>query len=481
MKWWRLRAKIHSSWYLVIISASFTGGVALTLLVRVAWWLGVMGLVFVVCALWVRSLWCVPLAFMGSLVLGMGYGSAHATARGIYSSLIGKTVQITAKIKEDPSKTASGSTSLQLDSCTIDAESYPGTILITTRAPTGAKRGETVVVRGKVSEGFGNFPITISQAQIVSIRGSPTDDIGRFVRDWFAEKVRLVIPEPQASLGIGFLTGQKSALPDDLSDALKIAGLTHVVVASGYNLTVLVHLARRLFVKISKYLSMVLSSAMIIAFMAMTGLSPSMTRAGLVSGLSLASWYYGRTVHPFIVLPFAAALTVVFNPSYVWGDVGWQLSFAAFASVMIVAPLLQRYFFGETEPGAFRQVLGETVAAHLVTLPIITISFGTISNVAIVANLLVVPFVPLAMLLTFVCGVWSIAGIGASWLVAAPTTWLLGYMTNVTEFVSGVSWAQSTVQLQLWVWGVYGALLCAGCVWMWRVTHYNFSGARSEV
>jgi len=44
----------------------------------------------------------------------------------------------------------------------------------------------------------------------------------------------------------------------------------------------------------------------------------------------------------------------------VWGDIGWQLSCTAFAVVMIVGPLLQRYFFGEKEPGLLRGILGET-------------------------------------------------------------------------------------------------------------------------
>ena len=215
---------------------------------------------------------------------------------------------------------------------------------------------------------------------------------------------------------------------------------------------------------------------MITLFMAITGLSPSMTRAGLVSSISLMAWYYGHRLHPFILLPFAAAITTLLNPSYVWGDLGWQLSFAAFAGVMIIAPLLQRYFFGEKEPGVFRQILGETIAAHLVTIPIIALSFGTISHVAIIANVLVVPLVPLAMLLTFICGVWAIIGLGLSFVIALPTTWLLGYMIQVATFVSELSWAQTSLTLAGWLWLGYAVILVGACLWMWRATKLNFSG-----
>ncbi len=73
-------------------------------------------------------------------------------------------------------------------------------------------------------------------------------------------------------------------------------------------------------------------------------MSPSMSRAGLVAGLSLLAWYYGRRIHPLVLLPLAMAITVMVQPSYAWGDLGWQLSFAAFAGVLIGAPLIQAYF-----------------------------------------------------------------------------------------------------------------------------------------
>jgi len=420
-----------------------------------------------------------PLLACVGLCIGLGYGSAALGERDAYTLYIGNLVQLTGKVKEDPSRNSSG-LSLQLDTVVIEGESMPGSALVSLTG-TDIKRGDIVTVQSLLKPGFGSFPASMSRATIVSIVRPVPGDIGRVVRDWFADKIRANIAEPQASLGIGFLTGQKSALPDNLSDALKVAGLTHIVVASGYNLTILVRMARRLFVRFSKYLSAVSSGVMITMFMAVTGLSPSMTRAGLVSGLSLLAWYYGHRFHPLILLPFAAAITVAIQPSYMWGDLGWQLSFAAFAGVMVVAPLLQRYFYGEKEPGVFRQILGETIAAHIVTVPIIATGFGVISNVAVIANVLVVPLVPLAMLLTFISGMWTIIGVPWVWLIATPTSWLLTYMTNVATFVSELSWAQSELQAELWVWGVYVLVIAAACIWMTRATKYDLRDANSVI
>lgn len=461
---------------IAVTSLFFVSGVAAALYFRISWIIGIGCILIGLACFIVRKVYILPVLAVVTTLIGLSFGSAHLGARDAYKAWIGKTVSIEGRVREDPSKTSTGTTSLQLENIRIDRRSLPGAVYVSIRGSPSVKRGDIITVVGAVKEGFGNFPVNVAATKVTSLLRPVPGDVGRGVRDWFADKVRILVDEPQASLGIGFLTGQKTALSDDLSNALKIAGLTHIVVASGYNLTILVRLARRLFLKVSKFLSAVSSGVMITAFMAITGLSPSMTRAGLVSGLSLMAWYYGHRLHPFILLPFAAAITTILNPSYVWGDLGWQLSFAAFAGVMIIAPLLQRYFFGEKEPGIFRQILGETIAAHLVTIPIIALSFGTISHVAIIANVLVVPLVPLAMLLTFICGAWSIIGMGFGFLIALPTTWLLGYMIHVATFVSELSWAQTALTLSGWLWLGYVVILAGACLWMWRATRLNFSG-----
>jgi competence protein ComEC len=359
---------------------------------------------------------------------------------------------------------------IQLHFLEVQGVGLEGSLWASTSDTRELLRGDTVRLKGEVDEGFGTFVGMMTRASIIEVVRPSPGDVGRVVRDWFAAAVRLGIPEPQASLGIGFLTGQKSALPPDLAEALQIAGLTHIVVASGYNLTILVRMARRLFVKASKYLSVVTASMMIAGFVCVTGLSPSMTRAGLVSGLSLLAWSYGRSCHPFVLLPLVAAVTVLWQPSYTWGDMGWQLSFAAFFGVMVVAPLLQAYFFGDTPPGALRQVLGETIAAHLVTIPIVVSAFGLISHVAIPANLLIVPLVPLAMLLTFIVG---IVGVGLPFLapiVGMPATWLLTYMTEVSSYLAELPWAQMEWQPPVWLRLLYVVGLGGACCMMWRAT-----------
>lgn len=476
MQLWRLRQPVHVSWVIALGCSFFLIGVwAAQYVALSSWWLVVAG----ICAgvgFWRRQVSTLVVIALAGMIAGVCYGSTVSKGLEIYQPLIGGQMQLTGNVKEDPSLTAKNLQVLQLDHVRYKGSDMPGSVWVSVLGHADIKRGDITIVSGKTTPGFGTFAMTIFTAKIISIQHPQPGDIGRVVRDWFADAVRKGIPEPQASLGIGYLTGQKSALPKDLATALQIAGLSHIVVASGYNLTILVRLARRAFIKLSKFLSVFASGIMIASFVAMTGLSPSMTRAGLVASLSLLTWYYGRQFHPFVLLPFAAAITVLWQPSYAWGDLGWQLSFAAFAAVMVVGPLLQRYFFGEGEPGMIRQVLGETVAAHIVTIPIVVPAFGLVSNVAIPANILIVPLVPLAMLLTFIVGVMALAVPSIVEFVSYPATWLLQYMTFTAQYLAELPWAQTAFVPAGWLIAAYIGVLVAACVYMQRTTGFSLRG-----
>ena len=411
-----------------------------------------------------------------AITFGNSYGSLHRLDTSPFRQWIGASIQVQGTVKEDPSQNEREAT-LYLYSLKVNGVSLEGTLW--TRVPNRLDivRGDEVLLSGTVGEPFGTFVATLESPKVLKIARPVPGDTGRVIREWFAEGAREAIPEPQVALGMGFLTGQKSALSEELSESLRIAGLTHIVVASGYNLTILVRLARRVFVKHSVYAAFWGAAGMITAFISVTGLSPSMTRAGLVSGLSLVAWRYGRAFHPLVLLPLAAAMTVILQPSYAWGDVGWQLSFAAFAGVMIVAPLFQAYFFGRDPPGILRQVLGETLAAHIVTVPIIVLTFGTISNVAIFANLLIVPLVPLAMLGTFIAGCVGLIAPGIAEWVGQPVTWLLGYMIWIAEWFAELPWAQKELSFEPWMALVYCVVLVVLCWWAKRQTGYSLRSA----
>lgn len=481
MNWWVLKRRLHVSWLVAILSLALLIGVFLAKFVQPTFFAPliwcIVGLALIALTLWRRYIFLIPLLIVGGIIIGLWRGSIQNIELSNIEKLYNTSIIVTGSVREDVDTDTSGHLVIRLDKLVIKDKPIAGMLWVSGKSDVDIKRSDEIMVEGKVTEGFGSFAGTMYQARIKHVKRPQPGDIARVVRDWFADSVRRAIPDPQASLGIGYLVGQKRALPADLVEALQIAGLTHVVVASGYNLTILVRLARRLFVKVSKYLAALSASLMIAGFVAVTGLSPSMSRAGLVAGLSLAAWYYGRRFHPLVLLSFAAAVTVVINPSYIWGDLGWQLSFAAFAGVMILGPLLQRFFFGDKKPGIIRQILGETISAVIVTAPILVNAFGQFSNIAIIANLLVLPLVPLAMLLTFIAGVGALLMPSLAAIVGLPATWLLGYMTTVAQYLSHVSWAVTKLQISEVVVGICYIVLAVICVGLWRATKFDLRNA----
>lgn len=440
------------------------------------WWV-VFGGVGVWFCMWRHRVYTLPIMICCGCCLGLCRGVPVYKQRYQFTQLYGANHILQGTVADDPEYDAQNGTQLKLTNIRWRDKTLTGMVRVVGRTKWQVRRYDVVKVAGKVTPGFGTFVATMNSAVISGVWRVQSSDIAGTIRDAFSDKVRAAIPEPEASLGIGYLVGQKSALPDNLDEAFRTAGLTHVVVASGYNLTILVRLARRLFVKVSKYLAAFFSFLMIGAFIAVTGSSPSMSRAGLVAGLGILTWYYGRKFHPLVLLPFVAAITLIINPSYAWGDLGWQLSFLSFAGVMIVAPLLQRYFFGDKKPSMMRQVFGETLCAQLVTAPVVIMAFGQLSLVAVIANMLILPLVPFAMLLTFIAGVGSLCVPFFAGIAGIPAYFVLKHMTQTSLYAASFSWSQINITANGCIVAIYYVLLVLGCYFAWVKTRLNLRSA----
>lgn len=479
MQYWLTR-RIHPVFLISSFSVGVLIGCVLAYFVPSSWftswtWWCVWLFWLAVC-FWKSRQWTLVVIMLIGAMIGYSRGVHEQGSWVDLARYKGTPVTLTGVVREDPEAGSGGEMRLRVDDVRINDARYGGVYWVTVagRGSDSVQRSDEVEVRGMLDEGFGTFAATMFRAQLVSLQKQVRFDPMLALRNQFAAAIREVLPDPQAALGIGYILGQKRALPADFEAALLTVGLTHVVVASGYNLTILVRVSRRLFEKVSRYMAVLMSGGLVMAFVGVTGMSPSMSRAALVAGLSLVAWYYGRTIHPLVLLLVAAAVSVLVQPSYAWGDIGWLLSFASFAGVMFLAPLLQAYFYGTTQPGLVRQVLGETFSAQLLTLPLILMTFGVISNVALLANVLVLPLVPLAMLLTFVAGIATLWLPWIAGIVALPANWVLTYMTWVIEQLAELPWASSKVSVDVpTALAMYG-LIVLMIIWFKRRTNLSF-------
>lgn len=375
------------------------------------------------------------------LGIGLWRGDVYMTKLGELKALTSQKVTIQATATSD----SIYSVRSQIEFTANNANLLQGPSLQTKKPLAGSfkisgfgtpmvYRGDKVRVSGKLFPMRGANQGRIAYAKLTRI-GQDNSWINRFTRR-FSAGMQNALPEPQASFGLGLLIGQRNNLPQDLTNQLIMVGLVHIVAVSGYNLTILVRAASRLKLR-SKYQQLLLSLVLIVGFIFMTGFSASIVRAAIVSVLGLWAWYYGRNFRPVLLIAFTAALTGLLSPFYVWGDLGWYLSFLAFFGVLVIAPVLATKLF-KNKPKLLTSVVLETLSAELMTLPLIMLTFGQLSVIGLLANALIAPLIPLAMLLT---GMAAFAGMlvapVAGWL-AWPARLLLTYILDVVHLLSNI-------------------------------------------
>ncbi len=108
------------------------------------------------------------------------------------------------------------------------------------------------------------------------------------------------------------------------------------------------------------------------------------------------------------------------------------------------------------------------MSAIILTTPLILYNFGKISLIAPLANLLILPFIPIAMLLGFIAGSLAVIFTPIGW-VAGWSVWLvLTYIIWVLEKLASLNWAYfEFAKINLWLMmALY--LIITGFIWKFR-------------
>lgn len=313
-------------------------------------------------------------------------------------------------------------------------EQLPGQIGISGFGLNGIYQDDQIIVSGKLRDGIGSYQGFISYAVLELVDHHPTPIAS--LRRMFAAGTLSALPEPSASFCMGILIGQRATLPEDVKDNLQKVGLTHIIAVSGANLTIMLDASRRILGKRSKRMSTGLTLGLMAVFVLMTGGSASIVRAAFVSSLSIAAAYYGRRTRPLLIISMVAAMTAFINPIYLWSDASWYLSFLAFFGVLMVSPLLQNRLPKVFQTNIILAIALESLCAEIMSVPYILFTFGQMSFVGLLANVLVVSLIPYAMLAGFIAGLagtflWPIAG----WFTW-PAKYLLMYMLDTAHILA---------------------------------------------
>lgn len=296
----------------------------------------------------------------------------------------------------------------------------------------------------------------------------------------FEESLTRSLPEPESSLATGLLLGGDGRLPAEVKDDFRAAGLAHIVAVSGYNISIIA--GYFLLLGIAAFLprqkAVIFALAGTLAFVFVSGAPPSAIRAIGMAGALMLSWWLGRRYTSVWAILFAASLMLLWNPLLLRHDLGFILSFFATIGIAFLSPVFQRMISSFRYGKFFAEALLLTIAAELFILPVIFMNFGTFSFMTFPANAALLPLVPVAMLLSFLAGVFGMMLPALGTIAAFPAYAVLH------TIIAGASYAASFEEATI-VWDGFGwahallwyALLAAG---LFAVRHFRRAVFRTK-
>jgi len=313
---------------------------------------------------------------------------------------------------------------------------------------------------------------TIQRPEIIRLGEDGAFDFMGMILDQkhtFMNNLERLIPEPQVGLSEGLLLGVKRALGEELENTFRQTGIIHIVVLSGYNVMIVVAFILYVLGRICGYrLSIFFGLSAIVMFALMVGPSATVVRACLMAALLLIVGLTGRTYLALRGLMLAGFLMLLYNPYSLAFDVGFQLSFIATLGLIIVAPKLEEKLKSIPSPFGAREFLVATLATQLFVLPLLLYQIGEFSVVAIIVNVLVLPMVPVAMLLTFFTGLFAYI----STSLAVPLAFLahlsLTYIIFIAKWFASIPFAAFTVPAFPFFLVPLGYVLIATFLW-WAI------------
>ncbi len=209
------------------------------------------------------------------------------------------------------------------------------------------------------------------------------------------------LPATSASLLLGIVFGFKEPMEKSFMDNLRIAGVLHVIAASGMNVTMLGGFVSRLcMIFFRRQTALFVTIVAILFYATLAGLGSSIIRASIMGILAFSAQILGRQYLARYGI-FLTGYTMLFLAPSLLFDIGFQLSFAATVGILVIPPLFLKK--EKIKRVIEKSVIGEdvltTIAAQIATLPILFSNFGMYSAVSILVNGLVLWTIPVLMLL----------------------------------------------------------------------------------
>lgn len=264
---------------------------------------------------------------------------------------------------------------------------------------------------------------------------------------------RACAPLPDAPGGLlpGLVVGDTSSLDPAVADDFRATGMTHLVAVSGSNLAIVGGVALLLArsCRARPRLAAALSVLALVGFVILARPSPSVLRAAVMGGLGLVALASARHRAAMPALCAAVPVLVLVDPELA-ADAGFALSVLATGGLLLLAPRWRDGLRQCGVPRGLAEALAVPAAAQVACAPVIAALSGTVSLVAVPANLLAVPAVAPATVLGVTAAVlspwWPAAAEVVAWLAQWPARWLVavaGYGADVPA--GGIPWLPGAI------------------------------------
>ena len=364
-------------------------------------------------------------------------------------SFAGHIAVVSGRIADDVRPAAGGAEALVEPSTILlgaSEVSRVGNLLVRWRGPSQASFGDQVRATGKLTFprdlpsfdrraylALKNVYLELEATSFDVIRGGGgLLALPAMLRERCTAALNAALPPPHAAVLLGIVLGIKQGVPAELQQALIATGLIHLLVLSGLKVAVFARIVQGTLTPILGRFATWPALGLIALYALAGGATPAAVRASAMGGLALAAAHLGRPSHVWTSLACTAAAMLGWHPELAW-DVGFQLSFAGTAAIILLTPAFTRRL--TFLPHVIREPFAVTCAAQIGTLPMMATDFHVFSPVAPIANALTLPILPILVAGGLLLGALSIVPALAN-LASLPLVGLLAYVEQVA-FVLG--------------------------------------------
>jgi len=258
-------------------------------------------------------------------------------------------------------------------------------------------------------------------------------------------QAKLLIPNPESSLLGGLLLGAKENMSKETLNDFRRTGVIHIVVLSGYNLTIVAEFIMILLSFLGFTISAWIGSISIVLFAIMTGASATIIRASFMALIVIFAKLSGRESESLKALFVAAFVMLIINPMLLVYDPSFQLSFLATLGLIIFSPWVENFleekmYFKKNYFG-LRTLVSATIATSIFVTPLLLYMMGEISIISPIVNMLILIFVPITMLFGFLAIIFSFFFFEFGLLIAFLSYIFLHYDITITNYFSNFSFA----------------------------------------